>query len=60
VGIKLVAEAPGDFVGQVTVTTELAVLTLTVSAKVLPLSPACAAGHVDGGDASQQCCTPVD
>lgn len=34
--IELVAEQPGDFVGQVTVKTELRVFTLTVSAKVLP------------------------
>lgn len=34
--IELVAEHPGDFVGEITVKSEVNVLTLTVSAKVLP------------------------
>jgi hypothetical protein len=34
--VELVAEQPGDLVGEVTVKTELNVFTLSVSAKVLP------------------------
>jgi CRISPR-associated protein Cas5t len=34
--LELVAEQPGDFVGEVVVKSEVNVLTLTVSAKVLP------------------------
>jgi CRISPR-associated protein Cas5t len=34
--VELVAEQPGDFVGEITVKTELNVFNLSVSAKVLP------------------------
>ena len=34
--VEFVAEQPGDFVGEVVIKTEMNVLTLTVSAKVLP------------------------
>lgn len=34
--IELVAEHPGDYVGEITVKSEVNLLTLTVSAKVLP------------------------
>lgn len=38
--LELVAEQPGNFVGEVTVKSEVNVLTLTVSAKVVPAAPA--------------------
>jgi CRISPR-associated protein Cas5t len=34
--VELVAESPGDFVGEVVVKTELNIFSLSVSAKVLP------------------------
>lgn len=37
--VELVAEHAGDFVGEVTVKSEVNVLTLTVSAKVQPAQP---------------------
>lgn len=38
--MELVAEQPGDFVGEFTVKTELNVFSLSVSAKVLPAAAA--------------------
>ncbi len=51
--VELVAEQPGDFVGEITVKSEVNVLTLTVSAKVLPLvqpieAPVEATAHGEG------------
>lgn len=50
VTVEFVAEKPGDFVGEVVVKSELNVLTLTVSAKVVPASPddGCVTGDVAG------------
>jgi CRISPR-associated protein Cas5t len=38
--VELVAESPGDFVGEVVVKTELNIFSLSVSAKVLPAAEA--------------------
>ncbi|WIA41175.1 hypothetical protein OEZ86_004790 [Tetradesmus obliquus] len=62
--LELVAEQPGDFVGEVVLKSEVNVLTLTVSAKVLPAAQpeaaAAAAGAADdedgeGGTAAAGC-----
>lgn len=52
--VELVAEEPGDFVGEVTVKTETSVFCLSVSAKVLPAAaeePAAVMQQVAGGGA---------
>jgi CRISPR-associated protein Cas5t len=49
--LELVAEQPGDFVGEVVVKSEINVLTLTVSAKVLPAAqPEAVVAAVDEED----------
>eukprot|EP00879_Flechtneria_rotunda_P028296 GHRR01030395.1.p1 GENE.GHRR01030395.1~~GHRR01030395.1.p1 ORF type:complete len:283 (+),score=121.13 GHRR01030395.1:282-1130(+) len=58
--VELVAEEPGDYVGEVTVNSEINVLALTVSAKVLPNTAAdsavlsSAGGTADAGVGSTQ------
>eukprot|EP00775_Hariotina_reticulata_P009324 gene9324-9489_t len=58
--VELVAEAAGDFVGRVTVKTEVNVIELTVSAKVVPAAaenPQVAFGHVSVADSAADGCT---